>query len=96
MNDPDLLDAIADLDAGDRLDLASAARAAVRDVAERLGVGGALDLPALATEAERSAMPAYVDGRTAGLCHDGALELFRDAAGDAAVRVCEARLRRTA
>ncbi|MDA1003235.1 MAG: hypothetical protein O3B31_07780 [Chloroflexi bacterium] len=89
------LDALAELGAAERLEIAAAARAAVRAVAVRLVVGGALDLTALAAEVEVSAIDVYVDGRPAGLCHDGALELFRDAAdGDGdAVRVCEARLR---
>lgn len=92
----DPLDAVDDFGATDRLDIAAAARAAVRAVAVRLAVGSALDLAALAAAVELSAIGAYVDGRTAGVCHDGALELFRDAADGDALRVCEARLRATA
>ena len=77
---PNRPDALADLTAAERLDLATAARAAVRVVAEQLAVGSALDLAALAAAVEERALAAYVDGRIAGLCHDGALELFRDAA----------------
>ncbi|MEX2229888.1 MAG: hypothetical protein WEB13_09670 [Dehalococcoidia bacterium] len=92
---PNRPDALADLTAAERLDLATAARAAVRVVAEQLAAGSALDLAALAAAVADGALAAYVDGRMAGLCHDGALELFSDAADGEARAVCEARRRRT-
>lgn len=90
------LGAIADLTEAERLDIARAARAAVRHAAAQRTLGRALDLAALAAAVEDRAAGAYVDGRIAGLCHDGALELFRSAADGDALAVCEARLRRSA
>jgi hypothetical protein len=79
----------------DRLDLAVAALGAVRAEADRLGgaVAGALD--ALARDLAAGARGEYVQARVAGLCHEGALEAFRDAVARAARSALEAGVSRS-
>ena len=77
---PHPLDSVVDLSAAERLDLATAARAAARTAVGTARPDSSIDLVELAAAVEDGALAAYVDGRMSGLCHDGALELFRDAA----------------
>ncbi len=92
--DPETAALLADLPPDDRRDVVAAAHAAAL-------AAGAPDADAAAARLLALAAGDYVAGRVNGLCHEGALELFRDAVaraapaiahGAAAPRVSDARV----